>query len=334
MTATAPEFRTAKRSPGLPRRKEFARRRAVENRIADDEVLVRDVGVGGAPERPHRDLASAQSLADVIVRLALELQVHPAAGECSEALTRGAGEPQPDRAGRQSLVAVALGDRPGHPRADREVVIVDRIAPRERQPTLQVRLEVGEDFAVERHHSRPIVARFGPPQDAGGTAWTTFFVGRRHQHRQVEHLRARDVRPLDPFEQIVPPDDLVQGSRPDRRENPAHLFRQKCEVADHLIGRALELRPQVLALRGDAGGTGVDVALAGHRASHRHQWRGTEAVTLRTQERRDHHIATGLESTVGPHFDPVSQSVSNQDRLGLRQPQLPRRAGVLDRAEG
>ena len=80
-------------------------------------------------------------------------------------------------------------------------------------------------------------------------------------------------------------------------------------------------------------GTGVDVALAGHRAAHRDQRRGAEAVALRAEQRRDHHVASGLEPAVGPHLDPVPQPVAHQGRLRLRQPQLPGRAGVLDGGE-
>ena len=50
--------------------------RSVEHRVADDQVLVRGIRVGGASEGPDGDLATAQSLADVVVGLALELQMH------------------------------------------------------------------------------------------------------------------------------------------------------------------------------------------------------------------------------------------------------------------
>src|SRR6185312_15512591 len=106
-------------------------------------------------------------------------------------------------------------------------------------------------------------------------------------------------------------------------KNLAHLFGQEGEVRDHLFGRSLELCPEVFPLRGDAGWTGIDVALPSHRAPHRDERRRAEAVALGAEERGDHHIATGLESPIGAHLDPMSEAVANQDGLRLCEPELP-----------
>ena len=101
-----------------------------------------------------------------------------------------------------------------------EMVIADRVAAGERQAALQVRLEVRQDLAVERDHARPIVPRLGAR--GGRLVASGLSVGRRQQDRQIEHLRSRHVGPLDPLEQIVPPDDLVERAE---RPCPARISR-------------------------------------------------------------------------------------------------------------
>ena len=133
----------------LTGRVQLAGGRAVQDRVADDQVLVRRVGVRGPTERPDDELTAAQPLAHVVVRLALELEVHAASGERAEALSRAPRETEPYRPGGEPGVAVALRDHPGHSRADRQVMVVDRVVAREGQSALQVRLEVGQDFRVE-----------------------------------------------------------------------------------------------------------------------------------------------------------------------------------------
>ena len=66
--------------------------RPVQGHVAEDHVAVRLRGIGGLPERPDHDLPAGESLADVVVRLALELEVHRRKGEGAEALTRAAAE--------------------------------------------------------------------------------------------------------------------------------------------------------------------------------------------------------------------------------------------------
>ena len=63
------------------------------------------------------------------------------------------------------------------------------------------------------------------------------------------------------------------------------------------------------------------------------QRRGGEAELLGAQQRRDDHVAAGLELAVDLHGDPVAQPVEQQRLLRLGQAQLPRRAGVLERVQ-
>ena len=60
---------------------------------------------------------------------------------------------------------------------------------------------------------------------------------------------------------------------------------------------------------------------------------GGEAELLGAEQRGDHDVATRLQLTVGLHDDAVAQTVQQQRLLRLREAELPRRAGVLQRRE-
>ena len=87
-------------------------------------------------------------------------------------------------------------------------------------------------------------------------------------------------------------------------------------------------------LRGDADRAGVGVALPRHHAAQRHQRRGAESVFVRAERRRDRDVAAGLEAAVGLQHDASAQSGARQRVVRLRQADLPRHPGVLDRARG
>ena len=58
-----------------------------------------------------------------------------------------------------------------------------------------------------------------------------------------------------------------------------------------------------------------------------------EAELLGAEQRGDHDVAAGLQLAVGLHDDAVAQAVEQQRLLRLGQPELPRRARVLQRRE-
>src|SRR5436305_15044968 len=81
----------------------FALDCAIHHRIADDDVLFRLSRTRGI--RIHDDAATRQSLADVIVGRALQLESYAASEKCAEALARDTVERYVDRIGRKPLVA-------------------------------------------------------------------------------------------------------------------------------------------------------------------------------------------------------------------------------------
>ena len=98
-------------------------------------------------------------------------------------------------------------------------------------------------------------------------------------------------------------------------------------------GRAGELGPQVLALGGDPGRAGVEVALAGHVAADRDERRGPERELLGAEQGGHEQVAAGLQAAVRAQHDPIAQVVAHQDLVDLGQAELPGRADVLDRRQ-
>src|SRR5712691_9515713 len=95
-----------------------------------------------------------------------------------------------------------------------------------------------------------------------------------------------------------------------------------------------EFGAQVFALRGYAGWTGVEVALARHIAAQRHQSRRAKAKFLRAQHGRHDHVPPRFKAAIDAHFHTPAQPVAHEHLLRLGKPDLPRHAGVLDRLYG
>src|SRR5262249_22297278 len=86
----------------------FAVDRAVEDGVADDDRFLRhEAAVGGGTDD---DASARETLADIVVGVALELEGHPVREPGAEALASGAGQLHVDGVMRQALMAVALGD--------------------------------------------------------------------------------------------------------------------------------------------------------------------------------------------------------------------------------
>src|SRR6266704_2817492 len=119
ITATAPELRTANRSPTPPAAKRW----------------------------PDDDLATAEPLAHVVVRLALEVQVHARQSERSETLAGAPAEAQPQwGSGSPPRAPVDARDFAGDAGPHGPVVIPDRDHARYRILPL-------ENLGIERHEA-------------------------------------------------------------------------------------------------------------------------------------------------------------------------------------
>src|SRR5690606_16123113 len=97
-------------------------------------------------------LAARQRLADVVLRLAAELEAHPGQGERAEALPRRAGERGPDRRAWQAGVAEAPRDQSRCPRPQRPLAVGHAGLERERAALAGVEpaLDRRRQLVVER----------------------------------------------------------------------------------------------------------------------------------------------------------------------------------------
>ena len=75
------------------------------------------------------------------------------------------------------------------------------------------------------------------------------------------------------------------------------------------------------------------MALAGHVAAERDERGGAEPELLRPEQRGDQEVASGLQAAVGADHDAIAQPVPQERLVHLGKAELPRDAGVLDRAQ-
>ncbi len=157
--------------------------------------------------------------------------------------------------------------------------------------------------------------------------------GRVENRRQVDALCLPVRFSQHGIELIHATDHFVHGSEAEFRHVLPHLFGDKEEEVNDVLGRAGEARAERRVLRGDAHRAGVEVALAHHNAADGDQRRSGEAELLGAQQGGNHHVASGLQLAVGLHSDAAAQIVEQQDLLGFGEAEFPRQARMLDGAE-
>ena len=328
-TAVAPELRTAKRSPAMPLKNASPLVAPYEHHVADQDVLFRQEG--GAARRIDDQRAARESLADVVVGIAFQLERHALGQERAEALPGRAVELEADGVVRQARRSRSAA------RFRRESIA----------PTVRCTLRMGSLISTGVPFSRAslrvldqlVIERL---RRGRGPARCTQRRATRLRHRRIVEDR-REVEALAPSSDRWPcahssmstrPDHLVEAcgspAAPCTARTCSAMKKKKLMTCS---GCALELLAQRRILRGDAHRTGVQVALAHHDAAHGDQRRGGEAELLGAQQRGDGDVAAGLQLAVGLHADAAAQIVQHQHLLRFGQPELPRDARVLDGAE-
>ena len=129
-------------------------------------------------------------------------------------------------------------------------------------------------------------------------------------------------------------DDLVERARPRSGEVLADLLGDELEEVLDELGLAREALAQ---LAGSAWRCPPGQVSRWHtriitQPGHDER-RGREAELLGAEQRRDDDVATGLELAVDLEDDATAQPVGGERLVGLGEPELPRRAGVLERGE-
>ena len=130
------------------------------------------------------------------------------------------------------------------------------------------------------------------------------------------------------------PHHVLEPPEPELRHQLAHLLRDEEEVVDDVLGLAGEERAQGRVLGRHPHRAGIEVALAHHDAAARDEGGGGEAELVGAEERPDDHVPPGPDPAVHLDRDAAPEPVQDEGLVGLREPDLPRRARVLDGGEG
>ena len=278
-------------------------------------------GVGGEIGLRHdRDRAARQALADVVVGLADEPQLDARARERPERLAGRAPELEMDRAAQ-----VAALEGAGERRPERAI---RRGEAQTRGGHGALAAERGGDAGLQR-------GRRGVAHVAAGARGVGAASRRRRPTDAAPMTGASSARAagIGVSSRRLSPTTSPTDPGADGRQLAAQVLGDRGEVAHDVVGRAGELGPQVLALGRDAGRAGVEMALARHVAADGDERRRPERELLGAEERGDEQVAAGLEPAVRAERDAVAQVVAEQDLVDLGEPELPRRADVLDRRQ-
>ncbi len=310
---------------GAARAVELAARGAVEAGVAHDRRVARDVARGD--RRVQHQLAAGHALADVIVGIALEHELEAAGIPGPEALPGVAGEAHRDRRRGHAMVAVRARDRARHARADAAVAVGDGVVVLAARLRRDRRRKIGEHARGQRTRIARRVARH-----AAGLRLRAHQPGGGKDRGEVEPALLGG-RALGLAQQVGAADQVLEPAHAQARQVAAHVLGHEAEIVDHHLRQPGEVRiAQARVLGRDAGGAVVEVADAQVLAAQRHHRAGAEAEALGAQDRALDHVQPGLEPAVDLQAHLVAQRVHAQGLLGLREAQLPRRAGVLDRA--
>ena len=138
----------------------LAGRCPVEHRVPDDDALLGDeAGAVGWPDG-HRP--AGETLADVVVRVADERQLDAGGEPGAETLPGRAGEADADRALRQPLPAMRLGDVVREEPADGAIDVADRERHLDRLASLERGRRSLDQLPVERVGERRILGAQAP----------------------------------------------------------------------------------------------------------------------------------------------------------------------------
>ena len=298
---------------------------AVEHRVAGNNLFGSE-----APEivgRAHDDASSRQALAHVVIGLTHQVQRDAPRQEGTERLSGHAIELDMDGIVRQALVREAAHHLAGEHGAHGPVHVADGLDEADLLATFQCRPCLLDQDMIQRA-LQPMILRLH---------LATRHVGRHG--RVVEH--PREIQPLrlpvldaaPHVQKLRAADQLVEGAHPQLRHQLAHFIGHEEEVVHDVLGLAGETAAQHRILRGHAHRAGVEVALAHHDAALGHQRCRGKAEFIGAQDAADHHVAPGLHLTIGLDAHAAAQAVEHQRLLRFGKPQLPRRAGMLERRQ-
>ena len=299
--------------------------RPVEDRVPDEDVLLGDEA--RLARGVDRDPPAGEALADVVVRVPLELEAHAAGEERPEALPARAPRPDVDGVVGKAGVAVAPGHLAREHRAHRAVEVPHlRLDPHRRAP-VEGGAGLPDELVVEGAFE-PVVLRFAVVDRDPGSRLRLV-----EDAREVEPARLGLLDRAPHVEALGLAHHVLEPPEPELRHQLAHLLGDEEEVVDDVLGLAGEMRAEGRVLGRDPHRAGVEVALAHHDAAARDERGGREAELVGAEQRPDDHVPPGPDPAVHLDRDAPPERVEDEGLVGLREPDLPRRARVLDGGE-
>ena len=197
---------------GEPAEERLAPRRAVEDGVADDHVLLG--GEGRALGRPDRDRPAGEALAGVVVRVAAERQLDAGREPRAERLPGRAAQREPDRPLGQPLGAAGDRDRVREEPADGAVHVPDRAArprPASRPRSPPPRARSAPSRAPTRAAS-PAPASGGAASRAARRAACSRFersIPRAFQWSTASSASSRSTRPIRSSKRAIPSSAMI-----------------------------------------------------------------------------------------------------------------------------
>ncbi len=302
-----------------------SRRRAVPDDVACDDVLLRGQHSRGI--RSDDDAAAGESLAHVVVGIPVKPEREASRDERAERLARRTRQRDRDGVLRQAL----LSEPPGHlvteHRSDGASGVRYR---RHDRHTLSVRecwSALRDEIDIEVRTELVLLVACVPALCRGGCR------GRGENRREVESLGLPMGESATRIDEVDSADRLVEAAETELSEELSDLLGDELEERHNELRPACEPRTKQRILGGDADRAGVEMADAHHDASRDDERRGREPELLRAEQRGDDDVPPRLQLPVHLDDDTVAQLVHHQRLLCLGEPQLPRRAGMLERVQ-
>ena len=223
---------------------------------------------------------------------------------------------------------ITLGDLARKHGADRAFRVLDGAHDAHRRAAIERGLRLGDQFAVENGMNFVVLGLAVVDRHALRR------LGLEEQPGEVQPLGFPVLDDLALVEHLHLADHFVERAIAQFGHQLAHLFGDEEEIIDDVLGSAVEALAQHRILGRHPHRAGVEVAYPHHDAARGDQRRGREAEFVGAEHRADHDVASRAHAAVDLHRDASTQPVGDERLVGLGEPDLPGRAGVLDGGEG
>mmetsp|Transcript_90221 Transcript_90221/g.255078 ORF Transcript_90221/g.255078 Transcript_90221/m.255078 type:complete len:770 (-) Transcript_90221:2977-5286(-) len=305
---------------------------AVQSCVARDDRLVALEWRRGRLVDDQR--AAAQALADVVVRIPLELEGDPGRQEVAEGLAGWPFEDEVNRVVGQALRSEAADDVEAEDGSYGAVDVADPDAPGN---NALLGLQCGCCF----RHQLP-VEHMGELVVLRSAAEHRVLASRREglqrprgpeEVAEVEGGRlpiVLEVR-LRP-EQVGAANELVECAATQRRHDFTGVLGHHEHEIYHVLGLTGELLAQFGVLRGDTDWASIEVALAHHNAAQGDQGGCGHRHLLCSKKSGHDHVPPSADLTVRLHRHTIAEAVEHQCLVGLREADFPWKPTMLDRA--